>query len=353
MNTKVLIVVITVFIILLPILGFPLTLAEQAKEYREKGYQAQQAGSIEDAISYYQKAVSLDLNYAAPHNDLGIIYEAKGWLDRAEEEYKKALVIDPDYAKAHTNLALLYERKGEVEKAAFHWMKRYRLGSPEDTWTIEAKQRLEKLGLIDKEEPRLERPVEREVVRKKVEPSRETKKEVPKLKEKTQPKREIKEPKREIKAEKEEPPPSKWTRIGEPSQRIAKEQVERPTKKKSVSEDLRKKQLEASLKLAEQRLREEKRKGAATTEKSARKYYNDAQNFYQNGEYVRALDSLRKAKEISPDDHSIYELENEIKIKMKQERISDHYNEGMRYFQQKNFTKAKEEFEAILSILPE
>ncbi len=336
------VIVLSLFAIF-PISVFALTLAEQAKGYRDKGYAAQQAGDIEGAISYYQKAASLDSNYAAPHNDLGIIYETKGWLDRAEEEYKKALTIDPDYAKAHTNLALLYERKGEVEKAAYHWMRRYRLGSPDDTWTKEAKERLVKLGMI--EEGKIPQRVEytREAEPKKLEPKIYKKIETPRKE-------------KEIEVKKEEAPASKWARIGK-ERELPETKIERPAsspaKKKSMPEDVRKKQLEASLKLAEQRLREERRKESIPASKSAHRYLNDAQNFYQNGEYVRALDSLRKAKEIAPDDRSIYELENEVKDKMKEERISDHYKEGMRFFQQKNYTKAKEEFEAILSILPE
>ena len=124
------------------------SLSEEAVSYRVEGFKAQDSGDIDTAISYYQKSAALDPNYATPHNDLGILYEAKGLLDRAELEYQKALAIDRNYAKAHTNLALLYERKGELEKAAFHWMKRYRLGEPGETWKEEARQRLEKLGLI-------------------------------------------------------------------------------------------------------------------------------------------------------------------------------------------------------------
>src|SRR3989338_6378347 len=106
--------------------------AKEAEAYRTKGYDAQQLGDIDTAIEWYQKAANLRPEYASPHNDLGILFETKGWLDRAEAEYEKALAIDPAYKEVHTNLALLYERKGELEKAAFHWMKRYKLGDPAD-----------------------------------------------------------------------------------------------------------------------------------------------------------------------------------------------------------------------------
>ncbi len=138
-------------------------LSDEAVSYRNKGYEAQQNGDIDTAISWYQKSAGLDPKYAAPHNDLGILFETKGWLDRAEAEYKKALAIDSNYGKAHTNIALLYERKGEKEKAAFHWMKRYKLGRSGDPWTEEALTRLKKLDLLgDATENQLKKDKERQ-----------------------------------------------------------------------------------------------------------------------------------------------------------------------------------------------
>ena len=82
-------------------------LSGDAEAYRIKGYESQQAGDTETAIEWYQKAIGLDPDYASPHNDLGILFETKGWLDRAEAEYTKALAIDQGYKEVHTNLALL------------------------------------------------------------------------------------------------------------------------------------------------------------------------------------------------------------------------------------------------------
>lgn len=128
---------------------YPWTLSSEALVYRENGYKAQEIGDIDSAITWYQKACQLDANYASPHNDLGILYETKGWLDRAEMEYRKALAIDPNHERSYTNLALIYERKGDLEKSAFYWMRRYKLGKPGDYWTDEARKRLEKLGLVE------------------------------------------------------------------------------------------------------------------------------------------------------------------------------------------------------------
>lgn len=116
--------------------------SQDAREYRKKGYQAQQAGNIETAIVYYKKAIALDPSYATPHNDLGIVYEMKGYLDKALAEYKSAIRINPDFAEAHMNLALLYESMNKIEQAIPHWIKRVELGDPKDPWTKKAWEKL-------------------------------------------------------------------------------------------------------------------------------------------------------------------------------------------------------------------
>ena len=310
-------------------------LAEEAQSYREKGYDAQEKGEIDSAISWYQKAADLDSGYAAPHNDLGILFEAKGWLDRAESSYERALSINPDYEKAHTNLALLYERKGELEKAAFHWMRRYKLGRPDDPWTKEASQRLEKLGLIE------EVGKKRKVKLKKYE--REVRTEKPKVK---------------IKEKKSKKDIDEWTRVDIGSKKDKKE-----TKKisKTTKSDLNSK-LQESLRLAEERLRKEKGEKTKVSKQPIRKkisdtgvrsYYLKAQNYYRKGEYSKALDTIRTAKKAYSEDLSLLELEQSVKNKMKEERIEDHYNEGIVHYRRNDFQGARQEFEAILNILPE
>jgi len=355
---------------------------EEAKSYRLKGYEAQEGGDIGAAITWYQKAISLDTKYATPHNDLGILFEARGWLDRAEEEYQKALALDPDYEKAHTNLALVYERKGELEKAAFHWMRRYKLGKPNDPWTYEARQRLEKLGLVDiaKKEPvkvkkpqkavkRVEAPVKKEKpegwfrwgkkkdTKKKFRPAKKPRKKKTLKKVKS---------KKKTKAK----PDSKWTKLGYADKK--------PKSKKAVSVAPRgaalDNELKESLKLAEETLRKEKRRkkpAVATTKKKkktstkkdskakamsspgAKAPYRKAQDYFQKGEYARALDTIRSAKKDYPGDLDLLELEQSIKDKMKEERIEDHYSEGIMQYRQEDYSGARKEFEAILNILPE
>jgi tetratricopeptide (TPR) repeat protein len=354
-----------------------ISVSREAESYRVQGYEAQQKGDIDTAIEWYQKAAALSPSYAAPHNDLGILFETKGWLDRAEAEYRKALTIDPNYKEVHTNLALLYERKGELEKAAFHWMKRYKLGNPDEPWTQEAKARLQKLGLLEKAEKEIPKAEATPIVKQKEAPQKKiARKEIPKkeapkkeaAEKKPRPEKEVAvkrpaekkaKPKKETTAAKSRPAEKKPKPIVEKKQKppVVKKPAKTYKPKKSMEQEL-----EESLRLAEKRLKEERNKKAQSSPKPESKavsdtgagvFYNKAMDHYNKGEYSKALDSLRTAKQSFPENKSLLELENTVKNKMKEERIQDHYSEGMIHYRQKDYTGARKEFEAILSILPE
>jgi tetratricopeptide (TPR) repeat protein len=115
---------------------------EQAVKYRESGLEYQRMGNLPQALSYYQKAVSLYPNFAMAYNDIGVVYEALGSADQAAENYLKSIKTDPLYGSAYTNLALFYEGQRNFEKAAFYWGKRVEVGVQDDPWTQKAASRL-------------------------------------------------------------------------------------------------------------------------------------------------------------------------------------------------------------------
>jgi tetratricopeptide (TPR) repeat protein len=82
------------------------------EEWFHKGYQASEAGNLDEAIRCYKNAIAIDPNYAPAYNNLGGIYGNKGMLDDAIVEYNKAIDIDPDYTLAHNNLARAHRQKG-------------------------------------------------------------------------------------------------------------------------------------------------------------------------------------------------------------------------------------------------
>ena len=130
---------------------FSVDFSEQAQEYREEGYKAQQRGDIQKAISFYTKAISLNPESADAYNDLGVVYETIGELDLAEHNYLKAISLDSFYLPTYSNLAYLYEKTGEIKKAAFYWRKRVKLGLVDDPWTRKAQDNFDSLLDMSKE----------------------------------------------------------------------------------------------------------------------------------------------------------------------------------------------------------
>ncbi len=120
----------------------------QSRLYRNKGLQAQNMGNLQEALSWYQKAVEMDPSFAVAYNDIGVIYEANGLIQLAEQNYLKANKMDPNYLSVYSNLAALYESKRDFDKAALYWEKRSKLGVEGDPWKAKAEQRLRDISEI-------------------------------------------------------------------------------------------------------------------------------------------------------------------------------------------------------------
>ena len=58
----------------------------------------------DEAIFRWKKAVQLNPESAAAHNNLAVAYEKKGLLDEAEKEYETALKLDPKNSYIKANL---------------------------------------------------------------------------------------------------------------------------------------------------------------------------------------------------------------------------------------------------------
>ena len=125
----------------------------QAREYRNKGLELQRVGNIDEAMSFYQKAVEVDPLYAVVYNDLGVVLEAKGMNDRAEKTYLSALAIDPSCLNTYSNLAMFYESRRDLDKASYYWRKRAELGATGDYWTEKARQRAGDITVVSSNKP--------------------------------------------------------------------------------------------------------------------------------------------------------------------------------------------------------
>ena len=74
-------------------------------------------GLLNEARSYYSKAVELRPDYANAYNNLGSVYAQQGSRDTAIELYRRALDLRPEYPEAIFNLGTVYSEKGDTAQA--------------------------------------------------------------------------------------------------------------------------------------------------------------------------------------------------------------------------------------------
>jgi tetratricopeptide (TPR) repeat protein len=96
------------FLLLVAVLAFRFSLPAFARIYNDRGVKQQGAGQITSAIAGYQRALSLDPDFAQAHYNLGSAYEEILQYDKSLTEYHTAIQADPRLYFAYNNLARLY-----------------------------------------------------------------------------------------------------------------------------------------------------------------------------------------------------------------------------------------------------
>jgi len=96
---------------------------DSAEAHINLGSALLQKGSVDEAIAHYQKALQIRPDSAEAHNNLGSALLQKGSVDKAIAHYQKALQINPDYAEAHNNLGNALFQKGNLNEAITHYQK--------------------------------------------------------------------------------------------------------------------------------------------------------------------------------------------------------------------------------------
>ena len=72
---------------------------------------------VQESISQFKVALSLDPDYGEAHNNLGLAYQKQGLLEEALLSYQKAITLDPEFVGAYNNLGYIYQEKGQLEEA--------------------------------------------------------------------------------------------------------------------------------------------------------------------------------------------------------------------------------------------
>jgi len=95
----------------------PVLEGELSKLYYGKGKLAALNGRIDEALSFYQRAVSLNPQEPIFLNSLGVTYFKKDDFENAEVWFKRATEIGSWHTWSFSNLGLLYARQGKNELA--------------------------------------------------------------------------------------------------------------------------------------------------------------------------------------------------------------------------------------------
>jgi tetratricopeptide (TPR) repeat protein len=106
--------------------------ADRAEAHYNLGSALFQKGSVDEAIVHYQMALQIKPDYALAHINLGTALLKKGSVDEAIVHYQMALQIKPDSALAHINLGNVLLQKGSVDEAIAHFQNALQI-NPDNT----------------------------------------------------------------------------------------------------------------------------------------------------------------------------------------------------------------------------
>ena len=81
------------------------------------GASAAQIGKLDEAVFAFQKAISVEPDFADTYNNLGNVLKDLGKPKEAEEAYNKAISIKPDYAEAYFNKGNVLKDQSRLEEA--------------------------------------------------------------------------------------------------------------------------------------------------------------------------------------------------------------------------------------------
>jgi len=94
---------------------------QEAREFYQKGQEADKKGKYSKAIEYYKKAVEIDSVFAFAWDNMGICYRRINDYDRAIQAYTISNQLYPKGTTALQNMAVAYSFKKEYDKAISYY----------------------------------------------------------------------------------------------------------------------------------------------------------------------------------------------------------------------------------------
>lgn len=89
----------------------------QANALNQQGEDLFVKGDIEGALNVFTKAIEVNSDLAAPHNNLGVLFWQKGQIENAVKHFVKALEIDPLNRNTILNCADVFKSLQRLEDA--------------------------------------------------------------------------------------------------------------------------------------------------------------------------------------------------------------------------------------------
>ena len=93
-----------------------------------------QTKNFDKAKQLLQKAIKIQPNAVAAHNNLGIVFKKLGKLQKSISSFEKAIQINPNYADAHYNLGIVLQKLGEYQKAINEGKKAIKIFSKDENF---------------------------------------------------------------------------------------------------------------------------------------------------------------------------------------------------------------------------
>jgi len=95
---------------------------DEAREHFERGYQAQMAGRLDEAIECYRRSLAIHPS-AEAHTFIGWAFSYQGKHEEAIAECRRAIAVDPTFGNPYNDIgAYLIELGREAE--AITWLER-------------------------------------------------------------------------------------------------------------------------------------------------------------------------------------------------------------------------------------
>jgi tetratricopeptide (TPR) repeat protein len=121
----------------------------KVEEYMNLGRQLLREERYDEAAKMFQEVLARNARSWQAHNYLGRAMACQGMFEDAKKSYERAISLEFNYASGHFNLATAHEKLGELEEAMDRWRQYIEVGQTigeRDDMLDHARQRIDALA---------------------------------------------------------------------------------------------------------------------------------------------------------------------------------------------------------------